>query len=514
MSKNGYILNEDFVAVVCGNKLHQIQKQDNEDLYKQVIELLTKEDWNSLDLLLNIDKSISVFSHGNIEVKEEVVLYKGQVLHDVIVDQILAFVHKGFPYKPLVKFLNKLMENLNPVARKSLYEFMVANGLTICDDGDFLAYKYITKDWKDNYTRKVDNRIGCKPRMERTEVDNNGDLCSAKGYHVGNIDYALNRVNSPDYRAVICKVNPADVVIVPTRDNSKIRVCAYEVVAEYQRPMEKYEKVSKLKEESGISRLPSFETAKAYLEKIISEAKSDRDVGLRRIAKRFKISLDEVVNLIEKTELKKHFSIVSLDREVKGHWIVEEKKKFTSNTEVVEPNNIKNAKEFGNAKELDEVLTSTRNSTKAKFNKYLEEKAAQGVVYVTIDQLRKRFNYKVSKAFALIEYYDYKYERDPIAPNNVGKIRVSTANEPQKINVSDETLEILANKYPKSTIDEYFAEKARKLYKHVTVDQLRKRFGLKVWQAFALVEYYGYIFHQNPKYPNNLSKIKVETENE
>ncbi|WP_068673783.1 MULTISPECIES: hypothetical protein [unclassified Variovorax] len=165
----------------------------------------------------------------NVEVKGGQVLYKGEPVAGVIVQRMLDMLEEGFDLTPSANFLENLM--LNPSLRvvEHLYEFLEVGKLALTEDGCFVAYKAITEDWLDIYTRSIDNSIGQTPTMLRNKVDENPDRTCSRGLHVCSYDYLPHFANA-NGRIVECKVNPADVVAIP-RDynNTKMRVCRYEV---------------------------------------------------------------------------------------------------------------------------------------------------------------------------------------------------------------------------------------------------------------------------------------------
>jgi hypothetical protein len=118
-----------------------------------------------------------------------------------------------------------------------LYDFLAHWGLPVTPDGCFLAYKRVTDDYKDFYTRKVDNRVGAKPSMPRNRVDDNREEGCSKGFHAGAIAYVKD-FNPNMGHIMIVKINPKNAVSVP-KDCSctKLRICEYEVVGEYQRDL-------------------------------------------------------------------------------------------------------------------------------------------------------------------------------------------------------------------------------------------------------------------------------------
>jgi hypothetical protein len=74
------------------------------------------------------------------------------------------------------------------------------------------------------------NAPGCVVEMERNRVDDNKDNTCSTGLHFCGMSY-LNHFGGE--RTVIVKVNPADVVSIPSDYNgAKGRACRYEVVGE------------------------------------------------------------------------------------------------------------------------------------------------------------------------------------------------------------------------------------------------------------------------------------------
>lgn len=53
-----------------------------------------------------------------------------------------------------------------------LYKFLEHNGHPITKNGNFIAYKKVTEDFKDCHTKSIDNNIGETVSMAREDVDN------------------------------------------------------------------------------------------------------------------------------------------------------------------------------------------------------------------------------------------------------------------------------------------------------------------------------------------------------
>lgn len=282
---NSYMMSDNFITVVIDNSnVYQVIKGSPQ--YDKVRSALKEGDWELVKNVVSLGTFIPKFTHGNISVSEDTVLYKERKINGSVVEHLLQMMAEGFDYKPLVRFLDKLYKNPNETAIESLYDFIKHHGITLAEDGDILLYKSLRPDWTDHYSGKILNKIGSYHRMERSEVNNNGDLCASTGYHAGSIHYVEEFYKGEHNKRVIVKVNPEDVVIVPRKENNKIRVCAYTVVGEYRGKMKSVGVIteavqSEEKEEKEINYIPP--QVKDWAKDVVK-----RTVGTDRSAVAFK----------------------------------------------------------------------------------------------------------------------------------------------------------------------------------------------------------------------------------
>lgn len=200
--------------------------------YQKIKEALANNDADAIESLANVSVGLKNFTAGKAEVLNGEVFYNGQPMHNVLTERILQLMNQGFPFDPMVKFLENLMNNPSSRAVNELYTFLSHHHLPITEDGCFLAYKRVGDDWKDFHSRHYDNSVGNVINMPRNQVDDNLNNGCGRGLHVGSIDYV--RGFSTGGHIVVCKVNPANVVSVPLDCNcTKLRTCEYEVIAEY-----------------------------------------------------------------------------------------------------------------------------------------------------------------------------------------------------------------------------------------------------------------------------------------
>ena len=128
--------------------------------------------------------------------------------------------------------MENLMNNPSYRAVNELYGFLEKNSLPITPDGCFLAYKKVRNDYMDIHSGTFNNSVGYICEMERNQVDDNQNNTCSSGLHFCSKEY-LNHFGSGDSRTMIVKINPADVVSIPTDyNNSKGRTCRYTVIGE------------------------------------------------------------------------------------------------------------------------------------------------------------------------------------------------------------------------------------------------------------------------------------------
>lgn len=222
------------LTLVLNNKSYQVLPDHIN--YRMILDILPTATSDELLKVVDLEKAVATFSDGLVEIKNGQVTYEGETVHGSISKRILEFMSKGLPFEPLVKFLHNVMENPSMQSQKELYDFLEHEHLPITEDGHFLAYKAVRSDYKDKYRGTFDNSVGNTVKMQRAKVDDDRSRGCSDGLHAGALNYVATygSVESGD-RIVIVKINPRDVVSVPTDCNcEKLRTCQYVVVGEYQ----------------------------------------------------------------------------------------------------------------------------------------------------------------------------------------------------------------------------------------------------------------------------------------
>lgn len=220
------------ITLYHNSNVHTIDRTHKN--YEAIKDILTKtKEYTSLENLVNVvkvvEKSFQESGTSALKIENGEVLYFGEPLHNAVVTKILEFIDKKLDFAPLLKFLENLMENPSKASVDNLYRFLEHNQMPITVDGHFIAYKGVTQDYKDCKTGKLDNSPGKIVEMPRNKVQDDPNITCSYGLHVAALGYVNGEYGG--YHKIVVKVNPRDVVSVPTDyNNQKMRVCRYEVL--------------------------------------------------------------------------------------------------------------------------------------------------------------------------------------------------------------------------------------------------------------------------------------------
>lgn len=159
--------------------------------------------------------------------------YKDTVLPASLSARLIDMAREGFDLGPMKRFVDNLLENPSNKVLLRLFEFLEFGKMALTDDGCFVAYKKVRADYRDIHSGKFDNSVGQVLRIPRNAVDDNMDNTCSHGLHVCSFDYLKHFGSEAGNHVMVCKINPKDVVAIPPDyNNTKMRVCAYEVIGE------------------------------------------------------------------------------------------------------------------------------------------------------------------------------------------------------------------------------------------------------------------------------------------
>ena len=225
-----FIVQGNNITVVIGNKPHTISK--SHITYTKVLDAIKAGDWETVKNVIDPKKVVLNYGQGNVSVQGEKLFWKGKEMHNALTKRMITMLQDGFPIEPLVNFMDNLMQNPSHRAVNELYGFLEKNDLPITPDGYFLAYKKVRNDYMDIHSGTFNNSVNFICEMERNTVDDDKDKTCSTGLHFCSQEY-LNHFGGSDSRTMILKINPCDVVSIPSDyNNSKGRTCKYVVIGE------------------------------------------------------------------------------------------------------------------------------------------------------------------------------------------------------------------------------------------------------------------------------------------
>ena len=245
MNKVPYTLSESSLTIFWEGKPYTLRSDHpNFTLARQAI---FDARYDDLGDLLDIAKAVENFIEGDIEVRDEVVYYKGHRLHGVVVDKLLEMLRAGMKDSaPLVNFITRLQSNPSANSVNELYSFLSYKQLASTPEGMVYGYKGVQKDYwsstgnadtivtqgETNERHQILNEVGATIEVARRCVDDNKDNHCSFGLHVGSFDYADSWAGQGG-RLLLVEFDPADAVSVPTDcDFQKLRVSKYKVISD------------------------------------------------------------------------------------------------------------------------------------------------------------------------------------------------------------------------------------------------------------------------------------------
>jgi hypothetical protein len=231
MSKRiSYLITDNNITVNYDGQTHIVSRKDS--LADRLIAAVRDKNLEEIPKLVSTAKRVVEFGQGNFTVQDNQIIINGTSAPEVLSRKIIRFMNEGLPVEPLVKFAENLLKNPSYRAVNELFQFLEKNDHPITENGCFIAYKKVRKDFKDAYTGTIDNSPGLLVEIPRNQVNEDPTQTCSHGLHVANWHYANNVYSAgEDPNMLEVEINPKDVVAVPIDYNqAKIRVCTYRVL--------------------------------------------------------------------------------------------------------------------------------------------------------------------------------------------------------------------------------------------------------------------------------------------
>lgn len=252
-----YLKQGDNIIIVIDNKSHTISP--THIYYKEIVQFIKDNNWVAVKEFISPVEVLVNYSKGNVSIVNGDFTWKGRPFHNALSNKFIEMLKEGFDVEPMVNFMENLMQNPSKRSVDELYSFIERGQLPITPDGCFLSFKKVNNSYLDCHSNSVlnkpynlltadDERLIGVPcgrdntvmvtvenettvvSMERNLVDDDRDRTCSDGLHFCSIEYLSHFYGE---RTVIVKINPRDVVSIPSDYNdTKGRTCRYEVIGE------------------------------------------------------------------------------------------------------------------------------------------------------------------------------------------------------------------------------------------------------------------------------------------
>lgn len=240
-----YIINSNGIVLFIDNKPLKFERGSVQ--YAKILEKFDLPEAEQDAAIREVIQKTSPNAEKNgFKISPNTVSYLGEELPQSLADKVRAIHEEGLPLSLFEKFWQNLQLNPSSSSVRELYEFLAYKELPLTEDGCFLAYKGLDKEFwsisgnketkvikgQVNPQGNIFNGVGEKIEVRRWDVDDNRSNHCSFGLHVGSLDYARGFARGT---VVVVKINPKDVVSVPNDCNcQKCRVSAYEVVSIFE----------------------------------------------------------------------------------------------------------------------------------------------------------------------------------------------------------------------------------------------------------------------------------------
>ena len=248
---------------------------------------------------------------GDFELRGDQVYLNGEAFSTAITDKVLNMIEAGANADPLYAFLRKVRLNPSKTAQDELLLFCEANGFMIHEDGDIIAYKSVRGNYTDIHSGKFRNAVGDIVTMPRHAVDDNRERTCSTGLHFASHEYAstwAGQIDGVHRRLMVMKINPRDVVSIPSDyNNQKGRCARYEVISELTGNTRLPKQAVYTNRDLGVNEIARREAAAARARdeeaRRVRKAKLEAEIVRKRhVILRYEDELTEINDRIERIE--------------------------------------------------------------------------------------------------------------------------------------------------------------------------------------------------------------------
>ena len=224
-----YTLAYGSLSIYYNDEIVTVTKSDNR--YIKLRKACREDDINTIFRLMNLTALMETETSA-FKLKGNKITLDGDFLPESLSTKIVGLLKSG-DTKTLENFWERLKKNPDENVRENLYKFLSEHGMALTEDGCFIAYKYVNKDFTDSHTGKLDYSPGKTVKLDRSKCNNNPNESCSSGLHVGTWGYSGQGKST----VLLTKIDPYNVVSVPNDyDCQKMRCCEVTSVKQVTQP--------------------------------------------------------------------------------------------------------------------------------------------------------------------------------------------------------------------------------------------------------------------------------------
>ena len=157
--------------------------------YEKIAHILDNNLDEDITQYFNTDETLKTELTCSFTIKNHKLYYRETELHGYIVNKLLELHHKKLSTTRITNFLENLLQNPSNRVYENLYQFLEKGKDPITEDGHFLAFKRVNRNYTDIHTGTFLNIPGNIVEMPRNLVDDNPNNTCSTGLHVCSVDY-------------------------------------------------------------------------------------------------------------------------------------------------------------------------------------------------------------------------------------------------------------------------------------------------------------------------------------
>lgn len=182
--------------------------------------------------LTELDKIVQGLTFGKVTITSDKVYYNNRPVGTALTKRILEMLDQGYDIEPWGLFMDNVMLNPSKVAQEELHLFLESGNMPITPDGHFLAFKKVNANLTSIHDGKTQHVLGEALSMPREKVDSDRNSTCSRGLHFCAQSYLSQYQHNTDCVTLVLKINPADVVAIPSDyNNTKGRAWKYVPIA-------------------------------------------------------------------------------------------------------------------------------------------------------------------------------------------------------------------------------------------------------------------------------------------